>query len=100
MTKIRNQAGYERLAVLVDEILVVTVQEQGSGWLNGDAADPNERPKLLEEMRQMIREIRRTEPENAGVSARRRWIEVAFDSGVQRLRVKHGVGTDKISGTE
>ncbi len=41
---------------------------------------------MLEEVRDHVREARRTDPKHDGLSARRRWVAMAFDQAVKRLR--------------
>ena len=85
--RIRNQEGFAQLSALVDELVEASVENNGWEWLD-HAVEPTRRQNMLVEARDIIREIRRTEPENAGVSARKRWIEMAFDAAVHRKRVE------------
>ena len=84
MGRVRNTEGYERLAVLVGEIVGSSFEKNGLDWLD-ETRERAPRQRMLVEVREIVREIRRTEPEHQGISSRKRWIEMAFDEAVEAL---------------
>lgn len=84
---IRNKEGYERLVLFVDGLMCDAIDEQGWSWLD-DAMDPEVRADRLAELRDLVREERRSDKAQGGLSARKRWLEMAYDAAVRRLALQ------------
>jgi len=81
--RIRNQEAYDRLYKYVDKLMCETINEEGWSWLDG-AMDPEVRADRLDGLRGYIREARRSDKKLRGLSARKRWLEMAYDRSVRR----------------
>lgn len=99
MGQIRDKEGYERLRAFVDEVVEATINDNGWGWLD-HATLPAERELHVHEIRELIRQERRADPECEGLSARKRWLRLAYDECMELWSEKRAAeeGYDDIEG--